>query len=165
MKKLLSLTVNGTAHEVAVNPYATLGDVLRVELGLTGTKIGCGEGDCGACTVLLDGEPVNSCLVLALQAAGREVTTIEGLARGESMHPVQEAFVEAGAIQCGFCSPGMILSATALIRRTPDPSAADVRTALSGNLCRCTGYQKIVEATLDAAQRLAAEPTAKGGPK
>jgi len=157
MKKLLQLTVNTVPREVAVHAHATLGEVLREELGLTGTKIGCGEGDCGACTVLLDGEPVNSCLVLALQASGREVTTIEGLADGEGLHPVQAAFVQAGAIQCGFCSPGMILSATALLRRMPAPSELDVRTALSGNLCRCTGYQKIVEATLGAARDLATE--------
>lgn len=157
MKKLLQLTVNSTPREVAVNAHATLGEVLREELGLTGTKIGCGEGDCGACTVLLDGEPVNSCLVLALQANGREVTTIEGLATSEGLHPVQAAFVEAGAIQCGYCSPGMILSATALLRRMPNPSELDVRTALSGNLCRCTGYQKIIEATQNAAENLAAE--------
>ncbi len=160
MKKMLSMTVNGAPLEVAVHTHATLAEVLRGELGLTGTKVGCGEGDCGACTVLLDGEPVNSCLVLALQAAGRTVTTIEGLsaegaAAGESLHPVQAAFVEAGAIQCGFCSPGMILSAAALLRRCPDPTEADVRVALSGNLCRCTGYQKIIEATLAAAESLA----------
>ncbi len=154
MKKLLQLTVNSTPREVAVHAHATLGEVLRQDLGLTGTKIGCGEGDCGACTVLLDGEPVNSCLVLAMQANDREVTTIEGLADGEGLHPVQAAFVEAGAIQCGFCSPGMILSATALLDRVPKPSDLQVRTALSGNLCRCTGYQKIVDATLNAAEIL-----------
>jgi aerobic carbon-monoxide dehydrogenase small subunit len=157
MKKLLQLTVNGTPREVAVHAHATLGEVLRQDLGLTGTKIGCGEGDCGACTVLLDGKPVNSCLVLALQANGREVTTIEGLADGEGLHPVQSAFVEAGAIQCGFCSPGMILSATSLLEHTPKPSDLQVRTALSGNLCRCTGYQKIVDATLNAAEALDTE--------
>lgn len=164
MKKLLRLTVNSTPREVAVNAHATLGEVLRGELGLTGTKIGCGEGDCGACTVLLDGEPVNSCLVLALQANGREVTTIEGLATSEGLHPVQAAFVEAGAIQCGYCSPGMILSATALLRRMPNPSELEVRTALSGNLCRCTGYQKIIEATQKAAENLAAADESRRRP-
>ena len=163
MKKLLQVTVNGIHQEVAVRAHATLGEVLRGELGLTGTKIGCGEGDCGACTVLLDGEPVNSCLVLALQAEGREVTTIEGLATSDGLHPVQAAFVEAGAIQCGYCSPGMILSATALLHRTPQPTEHEVRTALSGNLCRCTGYQKIVDATLSAAEKLADADSNKGG--
>ncbi len=166
MKKLLNVTVNGVAREVAVHAHATLGEVLRGELGLTGTKIGCGEGDCGACTVLLDGDPVNSCLVLAMQTEGREVTTIEGLANGEGLHPVQASFVEAGAIQCGYCSPGMILSATALLDRMPEPNENDVRTALSGNLCRCTGYQKIVDATLSAAEKLAvSDGKPKGNPK
>ena len=161
MKKILHIEVNGTPHEVAVSPHVTLLEVLREELRLTGTKAGCGEGDCGACTVLLDGAPVNSCLVLALQADGRKVTTIEGLSTSETLHPVQQAFVDAGAIQCGFCSPGMILSATALLERNPAPSEQEVRTALSGNLCRCTGYQKIVEATLDAAERIAGERRGK----
>ncbi len=162
MKKLLQLTVNGTPREVAVHAHATLGEVLRQDLGLTGTKIGCGEGDCGACTVLLDGTPVNSCLVLALQANGREVTTIEGLADGEGLHPVQAAFVEAGAVQCGFCSPGMILSATALLDSVPKPTDHQVRHALSGNLCRCTGYQKIVDATLNAAETLGSQAAPQG---
>jgi carbon-monoxide dehydrogenase small subunit len=157
-KKMLRLTVNGIPHELAIHPTRTLVEVLRDELRLTGTKLGCGEGDCGACTVLLDGQPVNSCLVLALQADGRQVTTIEGLAQGAQLHPIQQAFVDAGAVQCGFCSPGMILSAKALLDAQPHPSEAQIRQGIGGNLCRCTGYQKIIEAIQDAASRLA-----KGG--
>jgi aerobic carbon-monoxide dehydrogenase small subunit len=154
MKKLLKLKVNGEEHQVATDSHRTLVQVLREELGLTGTKIGCGEGDCGACTVLLDGRAVNSCLVLAVQAEGHEITTIEGLAEGNRLHPIQQAFVDHGAIQCGFCSPGMILTAKQLLDRNPAPSEAEVRAGIVGNLCRCTGYQKIVEAVLDAADRL-----------
>jgi len=154
-KRLLSLTVNGRHHEVAVAPERTLVELLREDLRLTGTKLGCGEGDCGACTVLLDGAPVNACLVLALQAEGREVLTIEGLAEGDRLHPLQQAFVDHGAVQCGFCTPGMLLSAKALLDRSPKPSQAEIRVGLGGNLCRCTGYQKIVEAVEDAAGRLA----------
>jgi carbon-monoxide dehydrogenase small subunit len=128
---------------------------------LTGTKLGCGEGDCGACTVLLDGQAVNSCLVLAVQAGGRRVTTIEGLAGSAQLHPIQRAFVEHGAIQCGFCTPGMILTAKALLDANPSPSEPEVRAGVAGNLCRCTGYQKIVEAILDAAARLRAASPAK----
>jgi carbon-monoxide dehydrogenase small subunit len=153
-KKLLSVTVNGVVHQVAVAPDRTLIEMLREDLGLTGTKQGCGEGDCGACTVLLDGKPVNSCLVLALQTQGRQVMTIEGLAQGHDLHPIQQSFVEHGAVQCGFCSPGMILSAKALLDEHSNPSETDIRTGISGNLCRCTGYQKIVEAIADVAQRL-----------
>jgi carbon-monoxide dehydrogenase small subunit len=146
MKKMISIIINGTQTEVAVAPNTTLADVLRGQLGLTGTKKGCEMGDCGSCTVILDGRPVNSCLVLAMQANGREVTTIEGLASDEGLNSLQEAFVEKGAIQCGFCSPGMILSAKCLLDRHPKPTEAQIRRAISGNLCRCTGYQKIVEA-------------------
>lgn len=155
MKRLMTVTVNGQRHEVAVAPNRTLLDMLRKELGLTGTKHGCGEGDCGACAVLLDGLPVNSCLVLALECEGREVQTIEGVARGNTLHPVQDAFVETGAVQCGYCTPGMVLTSMDLIGRNPSPSEAEVRHAISGNLCRCTGYSKIVEAVLLAADRLA----------
>jgi len=155
MKTLLTFTVNGILREVAVAPADTLVEVLRRELRLTGTKVGCGEGDCGACTVLLDGRAVNACLVLALQAAGHEVTTIEGLAGRDGLHPLQQAFVDHGAVQCGFCTPGMLLSAKALLDETPRPTELQIRTALSGNLCRCTGYQKIVEAVQDASERLA----------
>jgi len=154
MKRLLALTVNGLRREVAVDAHRTLLDFVREDLGLTGTKHGCGEGDCGACVVLLDGVPVNSCLLLALEAEGREVTTNEGVASGTQLHPVQEAFLAAGAVQCGYCTPGMVLVAKALLDRTLSPTEGDVRAAISGNLCRCTGYQKIVEAVLAAAQRL-----------
>jgi carbon-monoxide dehydrogenase small subunit len=146
MKKLIRINVNGQDHELAVEPNATLVDVLRYQLGLTGTKKGCEMGDCGSCTVIMDGKPVNSCLVLAMQAAGRRIVTIEGLADENGLHPLQDAFVEKGAIQCGFCSSGMILSAKSLLDKNPQPSDADVRSAISGNLCRCTGYQKIIEA-------------------
>jgi len=151
MKKLINLTVNRKKYELAVAPNMTLADMLRKELGLTGTKKGCDAGDCGSCTVILDGKAVNSCLVLAVQAGGREVLTIEGVGTDEGLHPIQKAFVEKGAIQCGFCSPGMILSAKALLDGNPKPTELDVRTAISGNLCRCTGYQKIVEAILSTA--------------
>ena len=153
MEKLqVTLEVNGQLHDLLVAPNRTLCQVLREDLHLTGTKHGCGLGECGACTVLVDGEPVNSCLLLAAQADRRSVTTIEGLADGHVLHPVQQAFVNRGAIQCGFCTPGAILSAKALLDRKKRPSELDVRTALSGNLCRCTGYQKIVDAVLDAAR-------------
>jgi len=138
--------VNGREYEVAVSPKRTLAEFLRDDLGLTGVKLGCGEGECGACTVLLDGRPVTSCIVLALEAQGHEVLTVEGLADGSELHSLQRAFVKQGAIQCGFCTPGMILSAKALLDRNPDPSEDEIRQALAGNLCRCTGYQKIVEA-------------------
>ena len=146
MRKLIHLTINDQHYEVAVEPNQTLVDLLRYQLGLTGTKKGCEMGDCGSCTVILDGKAVNSCLVLALQADGRTIQTIEGLQTGEGLHPIQEAFVEKGAIQCGFCSSGMILSAKSLLDQKPDPSETEIRRALSGNLCRCTGYQKIIEA-------------------
>ena len=154
MKKLITITVNNVVHEIAVAPNRTLTQVLRDDLGLLGTKEGCGIGDCGACTVILDGEPVNSCLVLAVQVNGSAITTIEGVADGQSLHPIQEAFVEMGAVQCGFCTPGMILSARNLLEKNPEPSELEIRQALSGNLCRCTGYQKIVEAVKTAADRM-----------
>ena len=157
MKKLLKLVVNGEPYEVAAEPSSTLVEVLREELGLTGTKVGCGEGDCGACTVLLEGRAVNSCLMLAVQAEGRAITTIEGLSQEGRLHPIQQAFVDHGAIQCGFCSPGMILSAKALLDENPSPTEEEVRAGIAGNLCRCTGYQKIVEAILDASVRLKRE--------
>jgi len=153
MKHRLSLTVNGREQEILIEANRTLLQVLREDLGLTGVKQGCGLGDCGSCTVLLNGRPVNSCLVLALSVDGAEVTTIEGLAQDGRLHPVQEAFVEHGAIQCGFCTPGMILSAKAFLDRTEGvPGRQEIREAISGNLCRCTGYQKIVEAVEAAAQ-------------
>ncbi|MBW1785661.1 MAG: (2Fe-2S)-binding protein [Deltaproteobacteria bacterium] len=153
MKRLIALTINGKLHEVAVAPNLTLTDLIRYDLGLTGTKKGCEVGDCGTCTVIMDGKPVNSCLVLAVQADGREVLTIEGVETDEGLHPIQQAFVEKGAIQCGFCSPGMILSAKSLLERNPSPDEGEIRTAISGNLCRCTGYQKIVEAIKEVSNK------------
>jgi carbon-monoxide dehydrogenase small subunit len=154
MKTIIQLIVNGEPVEAAVESNQTLLQFLREDLGLTGTKHGCGLGDCGACTVMLDGRPVNACLVLAVQARGREVLTIEGLAENGVLHPIQQAFVDKGAIQCGFCSPGMILSAKALLDECPKPTEQEIRTAISGNLCRCTGYQKIVEAIREAAEAI-----------
>lgn len=154
MKTIIQLIVNGETVEAAVEPNRTLLQFLRDDLGLTGTKHGCGLGDCGACTVILDGKPVNSCLVLAVQATGREVLTIEGLAENGNLHPIQQAFVDKGAIQCGFCTPGMILSAKALLEENPKPTEQEIRTAISGNLCRCTGYQKIVEAVQEASKAI-----------
>jgi len=154
MKKLISLIVNDRVYELAVDPNVTLVDLLRDQLGLTGTKKGCEVGDCGSCTVIMDGKPVNSCLVLAVQAHGKSILTIEGLETHEGLHPIQEAFVEKGAIQCGFCTPGMILSAKSLLDRKADPDEAEIRSAVSGNLCRCTGYQKIIEAVQAAAERM-----------
>lgn len=154
MKRLLSLTVNDRATEIAVAPNRTLLEMLREDLGLTGTKRGCGQGACGACVVLLDGLAVNACLVLALETEGRHVETIEGVATEAGLHPVQQAFIEAGSVQCGYCTPGMVLVAKALLDHNPLPTALDVRTAIAGNLCRCTGYQKIVEGVLLAAERM-----------
>jgi aerobic carbon-monoxide dehydrogenase small subunit len=151
VKQVIRLTINEEPCEVAVEPWWTLLEVLRDHLDLTGAKEGCDRGDCGACTVLLDGKPVASCMMLAAMAEGRRITTIEGLLQGQHLHPVQQAFVEHGAIQCGFCSPGMILSAVALLEENPHPTEAEVRFAIAGNLCRCTGYTKIVEAVLAAA--------------
>jgi carbon-monoxide dehydrogenase small subunit len=153
MKTIIILTVNGAEHELAVEPNRTLVDVLRYDLELTGTKKGCDMGECGSCTVILNGKPVNSCLVLAVQANGSHIMTIEGLKTGDGLHPIQQAFVDKGAIQCGFCSPGMILTANNLLQRNPDPTEEEIRAALSGNLCRCTGYQKIVEAVQSVSQR------------
>ena len=150
----IRLTVNGKTHERDVDAETRLLDLLREELHLTGTKEGCGEGECGACTVLIDGRPVNSCLVLAAQADGADVLTIEGLADGGELHPIQQAFVDAGGVQCGFCTPGVIMSVFALLRDVPDPSDEETRTALEGNLCRCTGYEKILKAVRLAAKRM-----------
>jgi carbon-monoxide dehydrogenase small subunit len=149
-KVLVELSVNGVKREVAVRPAWTLVRVLRDELGLTGTHTGCGTGECGACTVLVDGRAINSCLVLAVDAAGCEITTIEGLAKDGRLHPVQKAFIELGAIQCGFCTPGMIMTAVEFLGRVPRPTEAQAREAISGNLCRCTGYVKIIEAMVEA---------------
>ena len=146
MAKLIHLTINDKEYDVAVEPNETLVDVLRYRLGLTGPKKGCGLGDCGSCTVIMDGDAVNSCLVLGVQAHQRQITTIEGLETDGELHPVQKAFIEHGAIQCGFCSSGMLLSAKNLLDKNPKPTEVEIRSALSGNLCRCTGYQKIIEA-------------------
>lgn len=153
-KHEIELNVNGETFTVSVPPHKTLLAVLREDLDLTGTKEGCSEGECGVCTVLLDGQPVRSCLLLAVDVRGRHVTTVEGLAQGEEMHPIQKAFIEEGAIQCGFCTPGMLLSAKALLDGTASPSEDEIREAISGNLCRCTGYLKIVKA-VQAASRTA----------
>jgi aerobic-type carbon monoxide dehydrogenase small subunit (CoxS/CutS family) len=148
----LSFKLNGKMVEVAVGPGTLLVDLLRENLGLTGTKVGCREGECGACTVLVDGEAYNSCLMPALKVQGREVTTIEGLQRADgSLDPIQEAFMDAGAAQCGFCTPGMIMSAKALLDSNPNPEENEIRKALSGVLCRCTGYRKIVQAVKNVA--------------
>jgi carbon-monoxide dehydrogenase small subunit len=152
MKKTIHITVNHKPFELAVEPNQTLLEVIREKLGLTGTKAGCLVGDCGACTVLVDGKPVNSCLMLTVQADGKQVTTIEGVETPQGLHPLQAAFVDKGAIQCGYCTPGMILSAKSLLDRNPKADEAEIRKAISGNLCRCTGYQKIVEAILFASR-------------
>lgn len=153
----LNLTVNGIAHELTVKPWATLLEVLREDLGLTGTKEGCGLGECGACTVIMDGKTVNSCLTLAVEADGKNITTIEGLAEGDHLHPIQRAFVEQGGLQCGFCTPGMIMSAKALLDENPNPTDDEVRRAIAGNFCRCTGYTKIFASIKAAAKNLTGE--------
>ena len=149
---LLTMTVNGEAVKLVVEPSAMLVDVLRGRLGLIGVKEACGKGECGACTVLLDGKPVPSCITPAMKALNKNVLTIEGLGSPGKLHPIQEAFIDHGAVQCGFCTPGMILSAKALLDECPRPTEEEVRVAISGNLCRCTGYVKIVEAVLSAAE-------------
>ncbi len=153
MKKQVNIEVNGKRFRLRVAPEKTLLELLRGDLGLTGTKNGCNEGECGACTVLLDGKAVYACLLLASDAEGRRITTIEGLAEGNRLDPIQEAFIEHGAIQCGFCTPGMILSARALLDEILSPSEEEVRAALSGNLCRCTGYSKVIAAVLATATK------------
>ena len=156
-KHVLHATVNGEAVEVLVQPYTTLLDALREDLGLTGPKEGCGTGDCGACTVHLDGRPVASCLMLAMQARGRSVTTIEGLGRPEALHGLQDAFVRNGVPQCGFCIPGVLMSAAALLADNPRPTEEDIRYGIAGNLCRCTGYTGMVAAIKETAAALAQE--------
>jgi carbon-monoxide dehydrogenase small subunit len=158
MAKLkITITVNHRKQEIDVEPYETLLDVLRNRLGLTGAKPGCRQGECGACTVNLDGKAVLSCLMLAAQANGREVLTIEGLQEGARLHPIQEAFVKKSALQCGYCTPGMIMAGKALLDTNADPSERDVRNSLANNLCRCTGYKVIVDAVLDAARTINTE--------
>jgi len=151
MRYTANLKVNGDTYPVEIDPGRSLLSVLRTEIGLTGSKEGCDDSECGACMVLLDGKPVNSCSYLALQAEGHEVTTVEGLANGGDLHPLQRAFLEEGGVQCGFCTPGMLISATALLDSNPTPTEDEVGLALSGNLCRCTGYQGIANAVLKVA--------------
>jgi aerobic carbon-monoxide dehydrogenase small subunit len=150
MRKIIKLKVNGQEREMIVEPRQTLLDVLRNKLGLTGTKEGCGKGNCGSCTVLLDGKAVNSCLTFAVEVEGREITTIEGISQNGILHPLQRAFIEEGAVQCGYCTPGMVLSGIALLNSNPRPSEVQVRMGIAGNHCRCTGYDKIVRAILKA---------------
>ena len=152
MKTIVQLTVNGALFEVAVEPNRTLLQVLREDLEFTGAKHGCGLGDCGACTVLIDGKAVKSCVVMARQVQGRDIVTVEGLARDGELDPLQQAFIDKFAIQCGFCTPGMLLSAKALLMENPHPSLEEIKEAITGNLCRCTGYKKIVEAIQAAAE-------------
>lgn len=153
MKNVIVLTVNGERHEVAAEPHVTLLEVLREEIGLKGSKEACGTGECGTCTVLVDGRPMLACLVLAFDCEGQEITTVEGLSEDGRLNPLQQAFQDVGAIQCGFCTPGMLLSTTALLRERPDPTRWEIQKALEGNLCRCTGYNKI----MDAVERAAAD--------
>lgn len=155
MRREVTLQVNGEPYTVIVDTRETLLDALRYRLGLTGPKEGCGNGNCGSCTVTLNGATVDSCLVFAVEADGAEVTTVEGVAVNGRLHPVQQAFIETGALQCGFCTPGFIMSAKALLERNPNPSEQEIRLALSGNLCRCTGYDKIVRAVMAASRALA----------
>jgi len=145
-KKTITVTVNGAEHTLDIPPDRMLLDMLREDLGFTGTKRGCGNGECGACSVLMDGKLLNSCLIPALKANGSEILTVEGLAEGDKLHPIQRAFLEKGAVQCGFCTPGMLLAAKSLLDENPNPSIDEIKLAISGNLCRCTGYIKIIEA-------------------
>jgi len=161
-KKLIDLQVNGEVHSLAVKPNDTLLETLREQLGLVGTKEGCSVGECGACTVLLNGRPVLSCLTLALDSAGMEITTIEGLSQGETLDPVQQAFVDHGAVQCGFCTPGMILTAKEFLKVQKEPSVDEIKQAISGNFCRCTGYTKIIEAIEAASRTQGTRDTAHG---
>ena len=152
--KEINITVNNQPYRLSVPPRRTLLEVIREDLGLTGTKEGCGLGECGACTVLMDGQAINSCLVLAAEADGKEITTIEGLADGDRLHPIQQAFVDHGGLQCGFCTPGMIMSAKALLDKNPTPTEEEIKQGIAGNLCRCTGYTKIIESIKAAAENI-----------
>jgi aerobic carbon-monoxide dehydrogenase small subunit len=154
MERIIHLNINNENYEVIVRPRESLLDVLRNKLNLTGTKKGCNEGDCGACTVIMDGRSVNACLALAVEAEGRKIMTIEGLAQGPDLHPLQQAFIKHGGFQCGYCTPGMLLSAKALLDENPDPTDDEIRKGVSGNLCRCTGYTKIVESIREAARSM-----------
>lgn len=157
MKKLIQCTVNGEEHDVLADPRDTLLDLLRDRLGLTGTKEGCSNGNCGTCTVLVDGLPVNACLMLAVETPGQEIVTIEGLSEGSALDPIQQSLVEHGGTQCGFCTPGIVMSAKALLDANPRPTEAEIRHAIAGNLCRCTGYDKIVTAIAAVAAATAGE--------
>ena len=148
----MRIKVNGQHYDIEAAPWRTLSDVLRNELGFTGVKEGCGTGSCGSCTVIMDGNVVNSCLVFIAEAEGKEITTIEGLSRDGELHPLQQAFMDEGAVQCGFCTPGMILTAKAFLDSNPRPTEAEIRQAIAGNLCRCTGYDKIIRAIMSIAQ-------------
>ena len=159
----ISLTVNGEKRTLDITPYTRLLDLLREDLGLTGAKEGCGKGECGACTVIMNGELTPSCLVPAPQADGAEIITIEGLKMGDQLHPIQESFIEAGAVQCGFCIPGMVLAGKRLLDKNPNPTEKEVRYGLAGNICRCTGYAKIIEAVMMAADKLKAEGSEDDG--
>ena len=152
-KHTITLIINGQTEELHVPSNMTLLHVLRDQLGLTGTKNGCEAGECGACTILVDGEPVNSCLALAVEMDGREITTIEGLSNNGKLTPLQQAFVDLNAVQCGYCTPGMLMAATALLRRNPKPTQEDIQKAMVGNLCRCTGYQRIIDAIMEASRQ------------
>ncbi|PLX40826.1 MAG: (2Fe-2S)-binding protein [Deltaproteobacteria bacterium] len=151
MKKIITLNINGDDYDLAIKPTDFLVDIVRDTVGLTGTKKGCNIGDCGACTVLVDGRPILSCLTLAMSVVGKKIKTIEGVADGPELDPVQQAFIDKGAIQCGFCTPGMILSTTALLERNPAPTEEEIKHGLAGNICRCTGYVKIIDAVKHAA--------------
>ena len=151
--KEIRITVNGKLYELSVRPHATLLEVIREDLGFTGTKEGCGVGECGACTVIMNGKTVNACLVLAPEADGKEITTIEGLAKGDKLDPIQQAFYEIGGLQCGFSTPGMILSTKALLAETPEPTDQEIRKGLEGNFCRCTGYTKIFDSVREASRK------------
>jgi len=155
LRQLIRLIVNRDPYEVMVKPSETLLYILREKLGLTGAKHGCDTGKCGSCTILIDGKPIRSCLTLAISARDREITTIEGIAEGEELHPLQQAFIEHGALQCGFCTPGMIMFTKSFLEENPEPQEEEIRKALSGNICRCTGYVKIIEAIQAAAKEMA----------
>lgn len=154
MKSRVALIVNGEKHEVFIEPNATLLDILREELSLTGAKDACGNGECGACTVIMDGKPVNSCITLAVEAEGKRIETIEGLSNGNNLHPLQKAFIDNHSFQCGFCTPGIIMTAKALLDRNPGPTEEKIKNAISGNICRCTGYDNIVDGILNAAKKI-----------
>ena len=154
MDHSITLKINGEIYKLNVKSNVLLLDVIRDEIGLTGTKRGCDTGECGACTVLIEGEPVNSCLVLAVEVDGKDILTVEGLSKNGKLHPLQVAFVEEGAVQCGFCTPGVLLSAKALLNTNPNPTEEEIKTAIAGNLCRCTGYTKIIKAINSAAKKM-----------